>query len=123
MDLTGDIFLTAKAAAHQLPDDAHALLGPAERRSDLLPVGVGDLRANINLHAPIRGRAGNAAFRLQKGMFRDGSVEGVLEDHIGLSKAVLHIPFADFDVLEQVAGGMQGGCIRLARLHRIGDHR
>ena len=68
MDLPGDIFFAAKTAADQLADDAHPLLGPAQRARHLLAVRVGDLRADVDFHAPIRRQAGDAAFRLDEGM-------------------------------------------------------
>ena len=88
VDLPGDIFLAAKPAADQLADDAHALVRPAQRAGHLVAVLVGDLRADVDFHAAVWRGAGDGAFRLDKGMVVGRGVEGVLQDHVGLGKAL-----------------------------------
>ncbi len=56
--------------------------GQPSARATWFAVLVGDLRADVDFHAPIRRQAGDAAFRLHKGVVVDRGVEGVLEDHI-----------------------------------------
>ncbi len=121
MRLPGEIFFAAESAAHQLPDDAHAFGRPAQDARHLVAVGIGDLRADVDLHAPIGERAGNAALWFQEGVIGDGGMEGVLEDQVCLGKTGRHVSLAHLDMLEQISAFMQLGSIRLARLHRIGD--
>ncbi len=123
MDLPHHVFLAAKTAAHQLPDDAHALLGPAHHACHLLAVLIGDLRADINFHAPVLQRHADTAFRLDKGVVGGGRVEGVLQDHIRLGKALLHVALADLDVLEQISLLVDLRDSLLPRLHGICDDR
>ncbi len=116
VDLPGNVFLAAKPAADQLADDAHALVRPAQRAGHLVAVLIGDLRADIDFHAPIWGGAGNAAFGLHKGMVVGRGMEGMLQDHVRLGKTALHITLAHLDVLEQVTVGVDGARLRPASL-------
>src|SRR3989304_9568613 len=84
MDLTADILLAAKAATHDLTDDTNSILLPAKRLCNLLPIGIGDLRADIDLHASIRSRNCYTAFWFQKSMFGGGCMEGVFKNLICL---------------------------------------
>src|SRR5574339_212228 len=100
MDLSHHIFLAAEAAAHQLPDHAHTLFGPAHHTRHLLAVLIGDLRADINLHPSIRKWHSDTTFRLQEGVVSRGSVEDMLQDDVRLGKAFVHVALTDFDMLE-----------------------
>ncbi len=88
MDLSHHVFLAAEAAAHQLPDDAHALLRPAHHTRHLRPVLIRDLRADINFHAAIGQRHADAAFRFEEGMVGGRRVEGMFKDHIRFGKTL-----------------------------------
>ena len=46
-----------------------------------------------------------------------------LDHHISFGKALLYITLGHLDVLEQVALRVDRACLRLAGLHRAGDHR
>jgi len=50
-------------------------------------------------------------------------VEGVFEDHISTGKTRIHVTFADFNVLEQVAFLMDLRHTILACLNRVGNYR
>ena len=123
MDLTGNILLAAKSAAHQLPDNTDAFFGPAQDTRHLGAVLVRNLRSHVDLHAPIRRRNCDAALRLQECMLHHRSVEGVLKDHVRLRKTPLHIPLANLDVLEQISVRVQLRYVRASSLHRIRDDR
>ena len=100
MDLPHDVFLAAEATAHQLPDDAHALLRPTHHPRHLRSILVGNLRPDINFHSAIGLRHGDTAFRFDEGVVGDLGVEGVLKDDIRFGETRLHISLADLDVLE-----------------------
>src|SRR3990172_1642103 len=124
MDLPHHIFLAAEAATHQLSNDTHTRLIPTHHTRHLSPILIRNLRTAINFYATIRGRHSDAAFRFEEGMIVNRRMERVLQNHIRLSKALLHVTFANLDVLEQISLFMdlRDSPLRVTRLHWIRDH-
>ena len=123
MDLSHHVFLAAESAAHQLTHDAYTLLRPTHYACHLLPVLIGNLRTDINFHAAIGQRHGDAAFGFHKGMFGRRRVEGMFKNHVRFSETSIHVAFANLDVFEQVAFFMDLRDAVLPCLDRICDDR
>ena len=49
-------------------------------------------------------------------------MESVFHHHFGFRKALVHVPFANLNMLEQVAIGVNSPCLRLTRLDSIGNY-
>ena len=123
VDLPGDIFFAAKAAADQLADDMHLLFRHTQHPGHLLAVRIGNLRADVDFHAALRGQAGDAAFRLHKGVVVHGGVEGMLQDDIRGGKTLSISPLRTLMCLSRFPLGWIGRRFGLAGLHRAADHR
>ena len=130
MQLPGDVFLAAEAAAHHRAAHAHILVFQAQALGHLAAVAVGNLAAHVDgqlgVVVVVAGGHGHGALRLHKGVLGHGRAIGALDDHIGVGKALVDVAVAHLDVLEQIARGsirVQHRRVRAAGADRVGHRR
>jgi len=123
VNLTGNVFFSAKSPAGELTADAHAFFRHAQSRSYLTAVRVGNLGTDINFHAAVGQRHSDAAFRLHEQVVSGRRVESVFKDNFRVLEAFLCITFAHFNMFQQVTVGVQLRRIRGKCLLRCGKDR
>ena len=95
VDLAHDVLFAAKAAADEGADDAHLVLGQAQGGRDLVPVGVGDLRTDVDGQLLVvvvkAGGHADAALGLHEQVVVGRGAVLALDDDVRLGKALFHV--------------------------------
>jgi len=123
VDLTSDIFFTAKGTASFLTSHTHFFERQASSFGDLPAVLKGDLRADIQVETFVLPGNGDGTLRLHEEVVHEGSVKSVFDNHIGFFKAGLDVALVKVDMLEQVALLVDFFSVFFVRLAGVTNHR